>query len=183
MGLHTIQQPPLSLWRWGSAEEREGIISDSISFQGQVQFYVPMSRTQRITGKAGWEAGRHVDSLGSWGVLGAHAQKAGVGRQTIFFTALFKRMDCSVQWLLLCYVKTLFTDCLNYNRVYSFCQAGKVATGEEEGRKIRKTTWEKNFSKIIPPPMCTTWGIFLCKVVLGSLKPFELPSATSRLLD
>lgn len=38
-------------------------------------------------------------------------------------------MDCSVRWLLLRYVKTLFTDCLNYNRVYSFHQAGKVATG------------------------------------------------------
>ena len=110
-----------------------------------------------------------------------HRRQAWGGRP--YFSQLFKRMDCSVQWLLLCYVKTLFTDCLNYNRVYSFCQAGKVATGEEEGRKIRKTTWEKNFSKIIPPPMCITWGIFLCKVVLGSLKPFELPSATSRLLD
>lgn len=66
----------------GSAEGREGIISDSISFQGRVQFYVPTSRTQRITGKAGWEVGRHVDSLGSWGVLGVHAQKAGVGRRT-----------------------------------------------------------------------------------------------------
>ena len=121
------------------------------------------------------------------GFLGSSGSTCTEGRRgeadCVFFTALFKRMDCSVQWLLLCYVKTLFTDCLNYNRVYSFCQAGKVATGEGEGRKIRKTIWEKNFSKIIPPPMCTTWGIFLCKVVLGSLKPFELPSAAYRLLD
>lgn len=30
-----------------------------------------------------------MDSLGSWGVLGAHAQKAGVGRQIAYFSQLF----------------------------------------------------------------------------------------------
>lgn len=104
-GLHTIQQPPLSLRRRGSAEGREGIISDSISFQGQARFYVPTSRTQRITGKS--RVGSRK-ACGFPGFLGSSGSTCTEGRRgeadcvrntfLLFLssTALFKRMDCSV---------------------------------------------------------------------------------------
>lgn len=49
----TILQPPLSLGTRGFAEGKEGVISDSVSFHGPVQFYVLRGRTRRILGEGG----------------------------------------------------------------------------------------------------------------------------------
>ena len=52
------QRPTLSMGRQRSEERKGGIISDSVSLQGPVQFYVLRNRNQRNTGEGAWEAGR-----------------------------------------------------------------------------------------------------------------------------
>lgn len=58
-------------------------------------------------------------------------------------------------------------------------------SSNREGKKERsgKQLGRKTSAKLSLLPRVPCWGIFFCKVVLGSLKPSELPSAASRLRD
>lgn len=54
----TIQRPPPSLGRRGSAERKEDVISGPASFQGPGHFYVLRSQGSP---ESGWEPGRHTE--------------------------------------------------------------------------------------------------------------------------